>query len=86
MCLKVFEGIKRSAKLKLDWFDLEDGLIEFAGTEKGSLIAENVLTEALGELSLGKTKDDVAAGLSAQFLALSVQTNVSDFVAEIEQK
>lgn len=86
MCLKVFEGIKRSAKLKLDWFDLEDGLIEFAGTEKGSLIAENVFTEALGELSRGKTKDDVAAGLNAQFLALSVQTNVSDFVAEIEQK
>ena len=82
----VLERIKRSAKLKLDWFDLEDSLIEFAGTEKGSLIAENVLTEALGELSLGKTKDEVTAGLNAQFLVLSVQTDVGDFVAEVEQK
>lgn len=82
----IFEKIKRSAKLRLDWFDLEDGLIEFAGTEKGSLIAENVLTEALGELSFGKAKDEVAAGLNAQFLALSVQTDVGDFVAEVEQK
>lgn len=82
----VLERIKRSAKLKLDWFDLEDSLIEFAGTEEGSLIAENVLTEALGELSLGKTKDKVTAGLNAQFLVLSVQTDVGDFVAEVEQK
>ena len=82
----VFEKIKRSAKLRLDWFDLEDGLIEFAGTEKGALIAENVLTEALGELSFGKAKDEVTAGLNAQFLALHVQTDVGDFVAEVEQK
>ena len=82
----VLERIKRSAKLKLDWFDLEDSLIEFVGTEKGSLIAENVITEALGELSLGKTKDEVTAGLNAQFLVLSVQTDVGDFVAEVEQK
>ena len=82
----VFERIKRSAKLRIDWFDLEDGLIEFAGTENGSLIAENVLTEALGELSLGKNKDDVVAGLNAQFSLLSAQTDVGDFVAEVEQK
>ena len=82
----VFERIKRSAKLRLDWFDLEDGLIELAGTEKGSLIAENVLTEALGELSLGKAKDEVAAGLNAQFRALSVRADVGKFVAEVEQK
>jgi len=82
----VFERIKRSAKLRIDWFDLEDGLIEFAGTETGALIAENVLTEALGELSLGKAKNEVAAGLNAQFLAQSVQMDVGDFVAEVEQK
>lgn len=82
----VFERIKQSAKLRLDWFGLEDGLIEFAGTEKGSLIAENVLTESLGELSLGKTTDEVTARLNAQFRALSVQTDVGDFVTEVEQK
>lgn len=82
----IFEEIKRSAKLKLDWFDLEDGLIEFAGAEKGSLIAENVLTEALGELSFGKGKEEVTAGLNAQFLALHVQTDVADFVADVEHK
>ncbi len=82
----VFERIKRSARLRLDWFGLEDGLIEGAGTEKGSLIAENVLTEALGELSLGKAKDEVAAGLNVQFRALSVRTDVGKFVAEVEQK
>ena len=52
----VFEKIKRSAKLKIDWFGLEDGLIEFAGTEKGSLIAEHVLSAALVELSMGKER------------------------------
>ena len=82
----VFERIKWSAKLRLDWFDLEDGLIEFAGTEKGALMADNVLTEALGELSLGKAKDEVAARLNAQFRALSVQTDVGDFVTAMEQK
>lgn len=82
----VLERIKRSVKLRLDWFGLEDGLIEFAGIEKGSLIAENVLTEALGELSLGKTTDEVKARLNAQFLALSVLTDVGKFVAEVEQK
>ena len=79
----VFERIKRSAKVRLDWCELEGGLIEFAGTEKGSLIAENVLTEALGELSFGKAKDEVAAGLNAKFLALHIQTDVGDFVAEV---
>jgi len=80
----VLERIKRSAKLRIDWFDLEDGLVEFAGTEKGSLIAENILTEALGELSLGKKKDDVVTGLNIQFSLLSAQTDVGDFVAEVE--
>ena len=83
---EVFEKIKRSAKLRLDWFDLEDGLIEFAGTEKGSLIAENVLTEALGELSFGKVKEEVTAGLNTKFLALHIQTDVCNFVAGVEQK
>ena len=82
----VFERIKRSAKLRIDWFDLEDGLIEFAGTEKGSLIAENVLTETLGELSFGKKKDEVAGGLNVQFLMLSTRADVGDFVAEVERK
>jgi len=82
----VLERIKRSAKLRLGWFAFEDGLIEFAGTEKGSLIAENVLTEALGELSLGKATDEVAARLNAQFRMLSVQTDVGKFVAEVEQE
>ena len=62
----VLERIKRSAKLRLDWFGLEDGLIELSGTEKGSLIAENVLAEALGELSLGKTTDEVAKSITLE--------------------
>lgn len=82
----VLERIKRSVKLRLDWFGLEDGLIEFAGTEKGSQIAENVLTEVLGEFSLGKATDQVKARLNAQFLALPVQTDVGKLVAEVEQK
>ena len=82
----VFGKIKQSAKLKLDWFEFEDDLIDFAGTEKGSLIAENVLTEALGELSFGKKTEEVAVGLNVQFHALGVQTDVGPFVVEVEQK
>ena len=82
----VFEKIKRSARLKIDWSGLEDGLIEFAGTEKGSLIAEHVLSAALVELSMGKGRKEVTAGVNSMLKMASVHADVGDFVAEVEKK
>lgn len=78
--------IERSAKLRLDWLDYEDSLIESFGAERGSRIADNMLHMALGELSLENNRDDVVAKLRSEFLALGVQADVYAFIKEVEQK
>ena len=82
----ISEKIKRSAKLRLDWLDFENSLIEAFGTEEGTRIADNMLYMALGELSLGNNCDSVVAKMRSEFFALGIHADVNAFIKGVEQK
>ena len=82
----VSKRIKQSAKLRLDWFEFENIFIEFFGTDNGTQKAEDILFNVLGELSLGKKKDEVTQELIIGFLMSGLSIDLGTFVASVEQK
>ena len=81
----LYMKIVNSAKLRLDWSDFENQLIELSGPKLGSELAEHVLIQALGELSLGKKEDDVARELDMQFRGMNCMSHLAGFVADVNK-
>lgn len=72
-CEKIFA----SAKKRFDYISYEDEFIDFFGTEKGSLIASNLVTEVMIGLANGKTIDEIATALNMQMMAAGIKTDVA---------
>ena len=79
----LYMKIVNSAKLRLDWSDFENQLIQLMGSKQGPELAEHVLIHALGELSLGKKENDVAQDLDIQFRMMNCMTQLAGFVADV---
>lgn len=72
------EKVIESAKRRFDYLAYEKQFIEAVGTEQGSLLAANLVRETMIGLADGKSIEDVAGDLNAQFACIGFRADVLD--------
>jgi len=74
-----YEKILSSVKRRFDYLQYEEDFIDALGTEKGAMIAANLVRETMIGLADGKKVEDIAADLNAQLACLGLSADTTRY-------
>jgi len=72
-----YEKILSSVKRRFDYLQYEEDFIDALGTEKGAMMAANLVRETMIGLADGKKVEDIAADLNAQLACLGLSADAT---------